>query len=238
MKIPHFHHLFLAASLLAGSFLTQQSHGQPAPGKKNTPLVAEMKSPAQWEISISNKVQAKQSPASRWDQAVPIKVSYTLFGSTERIEQSWEDGATSVIYLVDGLTLIQYRNGVIEALTAFSGDMWSFPGLVGTAWITPNLKANKTSIQSRKVLVYEKEVPAQPSKDVTGAKWKATIDAKTKRPLKIQYNDYLIVYRYLPPPTAPLELPANFQKAMDDQLKRKLLLAHPPSELPAPPNHQ
>ena len=238
MKIPRFHNLFLAGSLLAGSFISQQCRGQPVPEIANAPLVSGPKSPAQWEISISNKIQSKRSTNARWDQAVPTKVSYTLFGTTERIEQFWEDGATSVMWLVDGLTLIQYRNGIIEALTAFNGDMWSCPGLVGTAWITPGLNAKQISMQSSKVLVYEAEVPAQPTNNVPGAKWKAYIDAETKRPLKIQYNDYLIVYRYFPQPTAPLKLPLNFQSALADQLKRKQLMAHPPSELPSPPNHQ
>ncbi len=258
MNLPHFHHLFLAGSLLAGFLLLQQSHGQPAPESTDTQLVSELKSPSQWEISISNKNQIKRSASVRWDPAVPTKVSYTLSGTTVRIEQTWGDGTISEMWIVDGVTLIQYRNGIIEGRNAFDGDMWSRPGLVGTAWIIPGTQAKEISMQSRKVLVYEAKVlaplpsgsdptpmneqtpgasnPAQPSEKEREDKWKAFIDAETKLPIKIQYNDYIIVYRYFPPPTTSVELPSKFQKALDDQMKRKQLIDHSPSVLPVPPN--
>ena len=233
--------------------LASRADERPTQDQPTAPFVVPPTAPAAWEIEVAKSEPVAVGAASagqlptRWNDAIPKSVRYTKFGKLVNVQQQWNDGTKSELWSAEGIVLIQYRNGVIEARTAFDADMWTTPDFVGTHWISLKHFLRSATQGSQKVWLYAAEIPApeqapndqmnvflgpQPGAPEGQAqkfparidRWEATIDAATSKPLLIRYNDYLITFRCLPPPSVPLELPQAFQAALQDHLKRQQLI--------------
>ncbi|MFZ4774935.1 MAG: hypothetical protein ACOYM3_06220 [Terrimicrobiaceae bacterium] len=247
----------LAIAFATGSVSAPLSCGaveRPAQDQPTAPFVEPPAAPAAWEIEVSKSepvtvgVATAGQPITRWNDAIPKSVCYTKVGKLVNIQLQWIDGTKSELWSAEGIVLIQYRNGVIEARTAFDADMWTTPDFVGTKWISLKYFLRSATHGSQKVWLYAAEIPAadkapdvqqgiflgpQPPAPVSQAhqkaperidRWEASIDAATSMPLLVRYNDYLITFSYSPPPSGSLVLPSAFQAALQDHLKRQQLI--------------
>lgn len=179
---------------------------------------------ASWTVKLR---YADFDPDKAEGDVRPLSVNVMATGGVRRYVISWSDKRSSEVWqTAQGTFQERTDSGAVDILPrGVIPDLSTPVDEALFTWITPQLVPTESDFRGRKALLFSKgaeeklDEAASPSLAIQALNNRqAWIDAETSLPLAYSNQQVTCEFTFHEPPPAPLELPARFQRALDELL--------------------